>query len=346
MDVDSTGMLGFNYSLLKLGRAEGDSWCQVRAVLHAQGIFDDVDMPTVDCHSNLLPFLSWDIELFKAMLTARWSPEDGKGSVRLPEPGWLSALSQALRFYNSPRFWNADAIRAVLRHAERVGPEDLVGAPASADHTSVLHLLAAIYGEAVSWTVRSSPTWAISYDPWQALIREVFATGRGSPTSHRPPLNKVASVPAWLSALRFTRHLGKSGLKTPLGCFLAGLLGHHDVDAMPKWRKYIRASLRCWLEDVQDAGFDLAEYGRQELAALTTSGCYELWWGRWAPGVWPASSGRLVAVTGLRYGPAIEDWWLEWDLGVEEFAGDFWEMMESAPAVSATAMPGAWVDDD
>jgi len=341
VDVDPTGMAMINHAL-KTRRKDLNSakaaWCQARAVLHARGAFDDVDMPTEVGNSNLLPFLSWDIELFKATLTARWPPEDGKGSVL--ELGWLSALSQALHIFSDPTCWDADAIRAVLRQAgRRVGLEDLVGAPAPAD-TSVLHLLAAIYGEAVSRTVRSSPTEAPSHTPWQALIREVFATSRGLLASQRPPLNEVASVPTWLSALRFTSHFGKSGLKTPLGCFLVRLFHFATFVPTPMWRKHIRASLRYWLEDIQDVGFDLAEYGRQELAALKASGGCELWY--W----WQDDFERPVRVAGLRYGPAIEDWSLEWDFGVEEFAGDFWEVMESTPAVAVTLMPGAWVDDD
>jgi hypothetical protein len=35
------------------------------------------------------------------------------------------------------------------------------------------------------------------------------------------------------------------------------------------------------------------------------------------------------------------DWELIWDMEVEEFAGDFWETVDSG----TFGMPGSWVDD-
>ena len=103
-------------------------------------------------------------------------------------------------------------------------------------------------------------------------------------------------------------------------------------------------ALRCWLEDVEDLGLDLCAYGRQEVAAWTVSGCNDRMWGD-------------LGYPTLTFGPAIADWSLDWDLRVEESAGDFWEMVAGRPRIvdvpggrfdehRSPAMPGAWVDGD
>jgi hypothetical protein len=47
---------------------------------------------------------------------------------------------------------------------------------------------------------------------------------------------------------------------------------------------------------------------------------------------------RLI---GFQYGPRPQNWSFEWDLEIEECAGDFWERVEN-PIIH---VPGAWIDD-
>ncbi|KAK1528305.1 hypothetical protein CPAR01_12863 [Colletotrichum paranaense] len=97
--------------------------------------------------------------------------------------------------------------------------------------------------------------------------------------------------------------------------------------------------LRKWLEDVQISGHDLEEYGRREMEYLKRevrlqeerlSTRFE---GMIKPSV------RLVSFT---YGPEPGDWNLVWSLEAEEYAGEFWDLVENPPL----HLPGGWVDDD
>lgn len=104
-----------------------------------------------------------------------------------------------------------------------------------------------------------------------------------------------------------------------------------------------------WLEDVRCAGVDLHEYGRQELSLFSQSSwkhrrvspepykCFD-----WKPEGWPNGenfdSGPYLAT--FTYGKDPEDWKLVWDFWVEEFAGEFFEMIEE----QGYRVPGAWID--
>lgn len=96
-----------------------------------------------------------------------------------------------------------------------------------------------------------------------------------------------------------------------------------------------------WLEDVRLSGLDLVEYGRHELKLYTFDNWNHIW--RWSvlafgdEASYP-SGPQLVSFT---YGPRPEQWNFEWDLAVEEYVGDFWEMMENPPL----HVPGEWTDD-
>ncbi|KAL2880151.1 hypothetical protein SGCOL_004536 [Colletotrichum sp. CLE4] len=102
--------------------------------------------------------------------------------------------------------------------------------------------------------------------------------------------------------------------------------------------------LRTWLEDLQTSGIDLEEYGRREMEifkrdallqdrrsrvrSTRDDGYYESY-----PGM------RLTSFT---YGPEPEDWKLVWSPEAEEYAGEFWDLIENPPL----RIPGGWVDDD
>ncbi|KAK0376692.1 hypothetical protein CLIM01_05960 [Colletotrichum limetticola] len=98
--------------------------------------------------------------------------------------------------------------------------------------------------------------------------------------------------------------------------------------------------LRKWLEDVQISGHDLKEYGRREMEYFKR----EAWLQEkrlitWFEGMGYEPSVRLVSFT---YGPEPGDWNLVWSLEAEEYAGEFWDLIENPPL----HIPGGWVDDD
>lgn len=106
------------------------------------------------------------------------------------------------------------------------------------------------------------------------------------------------------------------------------------------YMRLFRRFLTSWLEDVQSAGIDLAAYGKKELELFVRD--HQVLALRWCTldigpksDGYPLSGPRLVSFT---YGPEPEDWELIWDPDTEEFAGDFWELVEDRPL----PVPGAW----
>ncbi|KAK1584994.1 uncharacterized protein LY79DRAFT_281813 [Colletotrichum navitas] len=108
--------------------------------------------------------------------------------------------------------------------------------------------------------------------------------------------------------------------------------------------RFAQKAFLIWLEDMQAAGVDLAEYGRQELEIYLTHGSLQS--PRWLHENMSRDIGQLGAsgwkLVGFTYGPEPEDWKFTWDLDAWEYAGDFWEQVENPPL----RIPGGWVDDE
>lgn len=102
-----------------------------------------------------------------------------------------------------------------------------------------------------------------------------------------------------------------------------------------QYGKILTICVRLFLESASEAGIDLEEYGRRESELLVP---YVSYYRGWKDFTTTPSNPYLVSI---KYGPRPEDWDFTWDLLVEEFAGEFWEMLENQPL----HIPGAWVDD-
>ncbi|KAK2016496.1 hypothetical protein LZ32DRAFT_80181 [Colletotrichum eremochloae] len=104
----------------------------------------------------------------------------------------------------------------------------------------------------------------------------------------------------------------------------------------------VQKAFLIWLEDVQAAGIDLAEYGRQELEIYLAHDSLQSrrWFHEYSSDPGLITSGwKLV---GFTYGPEPRDWKFTWDLDAWEYSGDFWELVENPPL----HIPGGWVDDE
>ncbi|CAM1507443.1 Fc.00g070840.m01.CDS01 [Cosmosporella sp. VM-42] len=106
----------------------------------------------------------------------------------------------------------------------------------------------------------------------------------------------------------------------------------------PSTAKSFSDGARPWLEDLLAAGIDLEAYGERERNAYMRicSGT-----GTW-PFAQPSYHGERSWLVSFTYGPRPEHWSYVWDPVVEEYAGDFWLLVEPPPV----KIPGAWVDED
>ena len=93
---------------------------------------------------------------------------------------------------------------------------------------------------------------------------------------------------------------------------------------------------QAWLEDLLIAGVDLEAYGELERAAYEEACSNSGYW----PHVWVKNP--CLYLVSFTYGPRPQDWNFVWDAFVEDFAGEFWQLVEPPPV----RIPGAWVDED
>lgn len=125
---------------------------------------------------------------------------------------------------------------------------------------------------------------------------------------------------------------------TPL---LSVISGPFVAIALPctfaRWRRISERALLHWLEDLESCGIDLTIYGEKEARIFSEnvelrSLCYGVNIDRCCGAIW-----RLESFT---YGPNARNWESSWDLGVEAFVGEFWDVVEN-PSLNMT---GSWVD--
>lgn len=132
-------------------------------------------------------------------------------------------------------------------------------------------------------------------------------------------------------------HCGYTALSGALGdCadLLYDCATPRDIQA---YRRRIEQALVMWAEDMELAGVDLLKYGRAEAKMLSRNS------NRLATTFadWDCAFDVGSYSFSLTYGKNPQDWKLHWDFWVEEFAGDFHEMVEN----QRYRIPGAWVYD-
>ena len=156
-------------------------------------------------------------------------------------------------------------------------------------------------------------------------------------------------IEGWLDHLRLLVKHG-SGLTLAQN---ADLLDHYDSPLAAyvgtaacrrshSWDRFEReaqSACKSWLQLLANAGLDLALYGKCESRLLAANGFQVVWQQDEShPAIRPCR-----AILGLSYGPTVSDWHLWLDCPYDQWAADFWYMLEQDSTVS---VPGAWVDED
>lgn len=108
----------------------------------------------------------------------------------------------------------------------------------------------------------------------------------------------------------------------------------------------------AWLENLYRSGIDLDEYGSNEK-------CYQLSDTTDNPFILPSVFSHWIGRTGIhddyclvyslrlinfQYGRLPTDWKFWWNEPSDEFAGDFWHIVELERTRAVMSVPGAWVD--
>ncbi|KAK1455545.1 hypothetical protein CMEL01_04305 [Colletotrichum melonis] len=90
---------------------------------------------------------------------------------------------------------------------------------------------------------------------------------------------------------------------------------------------------------LSSSNVDLLEYGREE-KHMFKQGLTNVRQ-RWAPWTKDCSGATRLSVIGITYGSCTSHWKLWWTYEYEDYAGEFWDMVQD----EASKVPGAWVDD-
>jgi len=108
--------------------------------------------------------------------------------------------------------------------------------------------------------------------------------------------------------------------------------------------------VKMWLEDLLTCGVDLQKYGAEEYIVLRRNRDNLL------PGedirdipLWKMRRPFPYRIIGFSYGPHPDDWKIWVSEISDQFAGDFWEMIEAGQGSTEEpvnlAMPGSWNED-
>ncbi|KAK1854871.1 hypothetical protein CCHR01_02551 [Colletotrichum chrysophilum] len=99
------------------------------------------------------------------------------------------------------------------------------------------------------------------------------------------------------------------------------------------------SAVRFWATAVSLAGIDLLKYGRtekkiyQERGVVFNQRCCLI---HHEKGLY-----TRLSIIGITYGHRPEDWRVWWTWEYEDFAGEFWQLIEEPPI----SVPGSWVED-
>jgi hypothetical protein len=245
------------------------------------------------------------------------------------------------------RWHNVPAIMSTLLRVEADFDKELLTLTNRWGYT-LLHLL--VIGLIETNAVWSHDDEYLDDDLSSEEVEYIRATKSHS-LSWRPLIRKVTAAGADVNAL-------DAWGRTPL-CILIHRYSAFRLDLEIKYEWGLPHLLKCWLEDLFDVGIDLLQYGALESLAVQKRrdqepppdcACFTYLDSSLGPKECThenlcRSPARLI---NLQYGTRPGDWIFWLSEQTDEFAGDFWSMVESPLESEAEEcpmlfkMPGSW----
>lgn len=313
--------------------------------LGSQGLFDDLANAAEDLEFLSEPVIDNIVNL-SSILALTWTmdrPGDFEFALRTCFPFWHSLPPRQKQQISMPLplkltsehclpFWTASAFRLMFSN----GPIRKIDVQAWIDgDASLLHQVFFCYLNSSSRGLNPC---------WKLLLEEVIKATDDVHFRLELPYARVDVYAGTFS----TVYIGAcSALEWAVVAVLSGLLspGPSMVDAMAPTRWLLKnwtAKLQAIMSVLARYGYDLLEFGRQEAA---------IW-------VSEDNTGRVVGhslclgiggqqhgipyVRAVHYGSEPKDWYFELDFYYEDYAGDFWNLLENPHLL----MPGAWIEVD
>ena len=303
--------------------------------LVSRGFFDSIEDRANDWldsegeHAGLwLIQASPNLELFLKLLK-HCSP------LHYSLPAWERA--KPLTFTRSPYRWRPAALRHLLHPSGAIQAHDL--RLSLEGGCSVLHLTAFHWGFAMSYD-RAEKDREFN-QPWLDTMKGMMLMVDDLHSCESTSILRFGDLD-YRRGSQWTSHN-----RTALFWFLFGFSYWGERNA-ERWIRRVRLAFLFWLEALEESQVDLKEYGRKELTLFMADD--QLRSARWPLNFFdnPYSHPREPILTGFRYGDRAGDWVFEWDMPIEELAGEFWGMIESGETADTMVLdiPGSWVEEE
>lgn len=301
--------------------------------LISRGFFDPLSNAAQD-YKILPDFVPTDVEtVASAMCLSRTSSRQDIFELYLQTcfPFWHTLQPRRKQLImgqiSNPSNWTVDAVRFLICPSGFVQAIDM--RTWFDDGVSLLNLVLYLW-------FHSCP--GDTTKDWHALLREIITATDDLHLMLEP------SFPFGLSSEACSAW--KSALVPALNFIL--IYGHYwpRGRGMRGLSRQLKANLQSLMSIIATCGHDLLEFGRRE-AAIWVGQDDKCRIAKEALVVEPVESFRknmpYWCLWVIHYGPEPLDWYFEWEFPKEDYAGEFWALVERPPP---TPMPGAWVDED
>lgn len=132
---------------------------------------------------------------------------------------------------------------------------------------------------------------------------------------------------------------------TPLYIFLRKLLWNWNPPEVLD--QMLQTSIKHRATILYNSGVDLLQYGNKEQSSFQDIGCFvseETIWRSESEGH-PREIPYTCSLLGITYGSLPEQWRLWWAPNINDYAADFWNLVEdSSSNPSGFSVPGGWAD--
>ncbi|WYZ44027.1 hypothetical protein EsH8_VII_000463 [Colletotrichum jinshuiense] len=120
---------------------------------------------------------------------------------------------------------------------------------------------------------------------------------------------------------------------------LVGSYFNNGILSADQLKDTLQSAITTWVAALSSCNINLLAYGREErrLYEDGITGFQR----RWVPWEAEPTNNRRFLLIGIAYGPLPEHWGVWWTYEYEDYAGEFWDMIE----IQRIKVPGSWVDE-
>ncbi|OHF01139.1 hypothetical protein CORC01_03453 [Colletotrichum orchidophilum] len=167
--------------------------------------------------------------------------------------------------------------------------------------------------------------WAEARRSWSKLLHDSIRLDR-------PSLHHIDWTSNWIV---------NGGMSSPLCSIIKSLIGSSSLilSTAEQVCESLKAAFSEWIAILSSSDVELLDYGREERHKYE-QGLTDVSQ-RWGPWHSDSRGTARFSLFGITYGSCPEHWRLWWTYEYEDYAGEFWNMIQD----EAIKVPGAWVDD-